>query len=109
MKQTSCVVVLTTCPNRTVARRIATALVTKRLAACVNLLPGIESTFRWEGKIDRANEVLLVIKTTRRRFGALARAIKHLHPYEVPEIIALPVTIGAAPYLRWLSQSVALR
>src|SRR3989338_1778709 len=109
MKQASCLVVLVTCPTRAVARRIATAVVTQRLAACVNLLPGIESTFRWEGKIDRAREVLLVMKTTRRRFGALAYAIQHLHPYEVPEIIALPVTIGAAPYLRWLSQSVALR
>ena len=103
-----CLVVLVTCPNRPVARRIAGAVVTKRLAACVNLLPGIESMFRWEGKIDRANEVLLVIKTTRRRYQALARAIQRLHPYDVPEIIALPVTAGAAPYLRWVSQSVAL-
>jgi periplasmic divalent cation tolerance protein len=100
-------VVLVTCPNRAVARRIATALVTRRLSACVNLLPGIESTFRWKGKIERSAEVLLLIKTTRPRFGALARALERLHPYDVPEIIALPVTAGAAPYLRWVARSVA--
>lgn len=107
MKQTSCVVVLVTCPNRTVARRIATAVVTKRLAACVNLLPGIESTFRWQGKIDRAPEVLLVIKTTRRRFRALGRALTRLHPYDVPEVIAIPITAGAPSYLQWVRRSVS--
>ena len=102
-----CLVVLVTCPSRAVARRIAKALVTKRLAACVNVLPGVESTFQWKGKIDQCREVLLLIKTTSRRFESLARALKHLHPYEVPEIIALRVTAGAAPYLRWVSSSVA--
>ena len=107
MKQASCIVVFVTCPNRLVARRIATAVVTKRLAACVNLLPGIESTFRWEGKTDRAKEVLLVIKTTRRRFGALAHAIQRLHPYEVPEVIAVPITHGIGSYLGWVATSVS--
>ena len=107
--KTDCLVVLVTCPSRAVGRRIARAVVTQRLAACVNLLPGVESTFRWEGKIDRSREALLLIKTTSRRFAQLTRALTRLHPYAVPEIIALPVTAGAAPYLRWLSQSVALR
>jgi len=102
-----CVVVLVTCPNRAVARRIASVVVTKRLAACVNLLPGIESVFRWEGKIDRSREVLLLIKTTRRRFSSLAHALARLHPYDVPEVIALPVTAGVASYLRWVARSVS--
>ena len=97
---------MVTCPNKTVARRIATALVTRRLAACVNLLPGVESTFRWQGKIDRCREVLLLIKTTRGRFGSLARVLVRLHPYEVPEVIALPITAGSAPYLQWVRASV---
>ena len=105
-RSSSCVVVLVTCPTRAVARRIATALVTRRLAACVNRLPGAESTFRWQGKVDRCREVLLLIKTTRRRFGPLARAVARLHPSEVPEVIALPITAGAAPYLQWVQASV---
>ena len=103
----SCVVVLVTCPTRAVARRIATALVTRRLAACVNLLPGAESTFRWQGNIDRCREVLLLIKTTRGRVRSLARALARLHPYEVPEVIVLPITSGSAPYLRWVARSVS--
>jgi len=106
-KVPACVVVLVTCPSRAIARRIARTLVTRRLAACVNLLPGIESTFRWKGKIDRSPEVLLLIKTTRRRFSSLAQALARLHPYDVPEVIAVPVTAGAAPYLRWVARSVS--
>ena len=89
------------------ARRIATALVRRRLAACVNCLAGMESTFPWKGKIDQCREVLLIIKTTPGRFAQLTRAVIRLHPYEVPEVIALPVTAGAAPYLRWVAQSVS--
>ena len=107
MKQTSCIVVLVTCPNRTVARRIARTLVTRRLAACVNMLPGIESTFRWQGKIDRCLEALLVIKTTRPRFAALRRAVLSLHPYDVPEVIALPLVDGHPPYLTWVRRAVS--
>ena len=102
-----CIVVLVTCPTRAVARRIATALVTRRLAACVNLLSGVESTFRWRGKVDRCREVLLLIKTTRERFGSLARVLVRLHPYEVPEVIALPIIAGSPRYLRWVGASVS--
>jgi len=99
------VVVLVTCPTPAVARRLATQLVKRRLAACVNLVPKIESTFRWQGKIDRCKEVLLVIKTVKARFEALRRAVVELHPYDVPEVIALPIVAGHAPYLSWVASS----
>lgn len=101
------VVVLITCPTRRVAERLAQALVRQRAAACVNLLPGLQSVFRWEGKIDHAREVLLLIKTTPARVARLTRLVRSLHPYEVPEVIALPVTAGSAPYLRWVKASVS--
>jgi periplasmic divalent cation tolerance protein len=99
------VVVLVTCPDLKTGRRIAEALVGRRLAACVNLLPGVSSVFRWEGKVDRAREALLIIKTTAGRFEALRRQVLRLHPYEVPEVIAMPIAAGHQPYLRWVSQS----
>ena len=101
-------VVLVTCPTKRIAQRIATTLVDKRLAACVNILPDIRSIFRWEGKVDRATEILLVIKTTARRFESLRRAIRRLHPYQVPEIIALSITKAHPPYLAWIARSVRL-
>ena len=100
------VVVLVTCPTRALARRIAHALVTRRLAACVNVVPGIESTFQWKGKIDRCREVLLVIKTIPARFASLRRAVVSLHPYDVPEVVALPLVDGHVPYLTWVRRSV---
>ncbi|MBI4004124.1 MAG: divalent-cation tolerance protein CutA [Candidatus Omnitrophica bacterium] len=104
---TRCIVVLVTCPTRAVARRIASAVVTKRLAACVNVIPGIQSTFRWQGKIDRCREVLLIIKTTAPRLAALRRAVLSLHPYDVPEVIALPLVDGHPPYLTWVRRAVS--
>jgi periplasmic divalent cation tolerance protein len=73
------------------------------VAACVNLLPGIESIYRWEGKVERAGEVLGIIKTT--RYADLEAAIRELHPYEVPEILALPVAAGLPEYVKWLGES----
>ena len=101
------VVVFVTCPGVSVGRRISRTLIQQRLAACVNLVPKIESCYRWQGKIERAAETLLVIKTTSRRFDALKRAVRRLHPYQCPEIIALPVTAGHQPYVRWVTESVA--
>lgn len=101
------VVVLVTCPTRRVAERLAQALVRRRAAACVNLLPGIQSIFWWEGKIDRAREVLLLLKTTPARVARLTRLVRSLHPYEVPEVIALPVSGGFGPYLRWVKNTVS--
>lgn len=102
-------VVLVTCPTRVSARRIAQGLVQKRLAACVNIVPAIESLFFWEGRVDHAKEILLVIKTARHRFEALRKTILSLHPYQVPEIIALPIVVGHPPYLQWVRQSLNVR
>ena len=97
------VVVLCTFPDLDQARQIGAALVERQVAACVNLLPGVESIYRWEGKVERAGEVLALIKTT--RYSDLEAAIRELHPYEVPEIIALPVVAGLPAYLKWLSET----
>ena len=99
-------VVYVTCPDRATATSLADALVTERLAACVNMVPGIDSVFWWEGRLDRAQEVLLIIKTTRRRLAALTKAVRQRHPYDVPEVIALPIQAGHPPYLAWVRQSV---
>ncbi len=103
---TGAIVVFVTCPGRVPAKRLAQALVAKRLAACVNLVSGVESYFRWQGTLDRARETLLIIKTTAARFRALHQAVCALHPYEVPEIVALPIVTGHPPYLRWVRASV---
>ncbi len=98
------IVVLCTCKDQDEARRIAEALVESRLAACVNLLSGIQSIYRWQGKVETAHEVLLLIKSTAERFDELRARITELHSYETPEIIALPITAGSESYLRWISQ-----
>jgi len=98
-------VVLITCPNQEVGETIGHALVEERLAACVNVIPGLRSIYRWEGKICRDPEVLLLIKTRRARLAALTRRVKTLHPYSVPEVIALPLAGGSSPYLAWVRKS----
>lgn len=100
-----CLLVLCTCPNDTVAAEIATALVEERLAACVNRLPGVKSWYRWESRVEHDDEVLLLIKTTRERYAALEPAVRRLHPYDVPEVIALPVVAGSSAYLDWVRAS----
>jgi periplasmic divalent cation tolerance protein len=89
------------------AEAIARALVEERLAACVNVVPAVVSIYRWKGAVERDEERLLVIKTRAERFEALRRAIVARHPYEVPEIVALPLVGGHAAYLAWLDESVA--
>ena len=106
MKRSQVLIVLVTCPTVRAARRIGNTVVQRRLAACVNLVPGVESTFRWKGKVDHAREVLLVIKTTAARFEALRRAVVSLHPYDVPEVIGFPAQRGHTPYLRWVISSI---
>lgn len=101
------IVVLSTVGNAEDADRIARALVERRLAACVNVVPGLVSIYRWKGAVERDEERLLVIKTRRERLDALRAAIVSLHPYEVPEILALPVEAGSPAYLAWLDESVA--
>ena len=101
------IVVLVTCGSVEEGRRIGRALVEQRLAACVNVVHSpVESIYRWKGKVDTANEFLLIIKTARSRFAQLEKAIKGLHSYKIPEIIALPIEKGSRDYLSWLSDSV---
>jgi len=102
------VVVLVTCRSAKEAERIARALVKSRLAACGNILRSpVRSIYRWKDKIESAREFLLLIKTSRRRFSKLQAAIKRLHSYEVPEIIALPIAAGSEGYLSWLAEAIA--
>jgi periplasmic divalent cation tolerance protein len=104
---TACVMVFVTCKSPAEARRIARAMVTSRLAACANVLSGeIESIYRWKGKVERARETLLLLKTTRRRWPKLRDAIRRAHNYDVPEIVALPIVAGLDEYLGWIGKSV---
>ncbi|XP_068854999.1 protein CutA [Aphelocoma coerulescens] len=95
-----------TCPNNSVATELARALVQQRLAACVNVLPGVTSVYTWQGKLEEDSEVLLMIKTRSSRVPALTEFIRSHHPYEVPEVVALPVAQGNLPYLRWVGDAV---
>ncbi|HEX7369110.1 MAG TPA: divalent-cation tolerance protein CutA [Rhodanobacteraceae bacterium] len=94
---------LSACPDAETATKISRTLVEEHLAACVNRIPGIASTYRWQGEIHEDAEALLVIKTTRERFEALRARLVALHPYEVPELIALDIVDGHSPYLAWLN------
>jgi len=99
--------VLVTCANHMQAKLIARSVVEKRLAACVSILRSpIESHYRWKGKVEKARELLLFIKTTARKLGALEREVRRLHSYDVPEFIALPIIAGSKAYLAWLDDSV---
>ncbi len=100
-------VVLCTCPDEASADGIATALLAGELAACVNCVPGIRSMYRWEGQLRDDREVLLIIKTRACRYAALEAEIRARHPYDVPEILALPVARGADAYLDWVRQATA--
>lgn len=91
-----------TCPNAASAQRLADALVGESLAACVNRIPGIYSTYRWKGEVTTDAEELLLIKTTAERFEALKERVLALHPYELPELIAVPVERGHTAYLDWV-------
>ena len=100
------IVVFMTAANGEEASRLAEMLVGAQLAACVQILPEIESVYRWQGKIERQAEVLLFAKTTKDKFAELEREVRALHSYDTPEIIAVPVTTGSTPYLKWLEKSV---
>ena len=96
------IVVFITTPNTDEARLLAETLVTNRLAACIQILPEIESIYRWQGKIERQPEVLLIGKTTRRKFSELEAEVRRIHSYETPEIVALQVLAISDDYLKWL-------
>lgn len=100
------IVVLTTCPDETIAARIARDLVESGLAACVSRVGPVHSTYRWREAVQDEPEVLLVIKTVATRYPELEMRLKSIHPYEVPEVIALPVASGSAEYLSWLQGAV---
>jgi periplasmic divalent cation tolerance protein len=97
-------VVLVTCPPDK-AQAIATALVEERVAACVNVVPSLSSVYRWKGAVHVDSEALLIVKSTRERFEALKQAVLRHHPYELPEVIAVSVDRGHAPYLEWVIES----
>jgi periplasmic divalent cation tolerance protein len=106
--QYRCVFVI--CGSLNEARRIARAVVTKRLVACANIVATpVESVYRWKGKVEKAREFLMVMKTTSKRLSALEREVKRLHSYDVPEFIALPIAAGSSKYLSWLQESVSNR
>ena len=93
---------LCTCPDEKIAQELARSLVEQRLAACVNILPAINSVYMWKGQIEQDNEVLLLIKTVEERLPGLQAHILARHPYELPEVIAVPITEGLTGYLQWL-------
>ena len=99
------ILVITTCPGTISAKKIAQDLVTEKLAACVNIIPEVQSFFSWVGKVDTANEHMLIIKTTTDNYDALENYIKKVHPYELPEIIAVPIEAGLTAYLEWISKN----
>jgi periplasmic divalent cation tolerance protein len=101
-------VVLVTCRSLTEARKIASGVVSARLAACVNIgTAPVESVYRWKGKVESAREVLIVIKTTESRLAALEKEVKRLHSYDMPEFVVLEIAAGSKEYLRWVEESVA--
>ena len=101
-KQSKHLLVLTTCPETITAKKIANDLVVEKLAACVQVIPGVLSFFLWVGKVDHSEEVLLLIKTTSERYPQLEKRIISLHPYDLPEIITLPINGGLEGYLAWI-------
>lgn len=99
--------VLSTFPDVATAQRIGRQLVEEHCAACANILPPIESIYWWKGKVENANETLAIFKTTADRYSALETSLRQLHPYEVPEIIAVPIERGLPDYLRWVAENCA--
>lgn len=100
--------VLTTCPDEESARTLARGLVKDGLCACVSVVPGVRSYYRWKGALEDAEELQLLIKTRADRYADLEAAIRDRHPYEVPEVLAVPVHAGLGPYLAWIDESGSL-
>lgn len=96
-----------TCPDQETAERIARQLVSDKLAACVNIVPGVQSVYEWQGQIETAQEHLLLIKSPQARYVAIETAIKAIHPYQLPEIIAVAIERGSAEYLKWIDSCLS--
>ena len=99
--------VMTNLPDLLAAQAMARALVGAKLAACVNILPGVQSVYRWQGAVEEASEVTLLVKSTQRRYAQLQQAIVAAHPYDVPEVVAVPLADGHPPYLHWVAAETA--
>ena len=106
MLGTDAIVVFMTAANGEEATRLADLLVGAHLAVCVQILPEMESVYRWKGQIERQSEILLIAKTTAEKFAELEREVRALHSYETPEIVALPIVAGSTPYLEWLTANL---
>jgi len=100
------ILAFSTCPDEAVAQRIAATLVTEHLAACVNRVPGVRSSYVWEGQLQDEGEILLIIKSTAAQLPQLERRLKELHPYELPEFVVTPIEGGNEPYLQWIRRNV---
>lgn len=100
--------VLCTCPDQKVAEKLAITLVEKKLAACVNINGSVESIYRWQGSVHQDQEVLMMIKTTNNCWKKLEQTLLELHPYDVPEIIAMPIVAGSKDYLEWVGENVCV-
>jgi periplasmic divalent cation tolerance protein len=105
MKESEPIVVLMTAASSDEAGRIAEMLVSRKLAACVQILPAIQSVYAWKGEVQRESEVLILAKTTQKNFAELQREVRAIHSYETPEIVALPIVNGSKPYIEWLVDS----
>jgi len=99
------IMVINSCNSQETAHSIAESLVSKKLAACVNIINSVESVYQWQGKIEHEKEYLLLIKTQRTLFSQLKEAVQQLHPYELPEIIAVPIELGEENYLKWIESA----
>ncbi len=106
MSELSQCLVLCTCPDTDTARQLADRLVAGRLAACVNIVPGLESVYEWQGKVERDGEVLLIIKSRQDRYGQLEETLQQHHPYELPEILRVSLDGGLQDYLQWIDNAL---
>ena len=100
--------ILCTCPDQEVADKLAGTLITQKLAACVNILPGVRSVYEWQGEIETAQEHLLLIKSHQDRYAAIEATLKSLHPYQLPEIIAVAIESGSLDYLKWIDSCLGI-
>lgn len=100
--------ILCTCPDAEVAEKLARALISQELAACANILPGVRSVYQWQGEIETAQEHLLLVKSHQGRYAAIEATLKSLHPYQLPEIIAVAIESGSPDYLKWIDSCLGI-